>query len=161
MHFGWRGAFYFSKLNIRSQTVNHVSCFVGSHPHQCNTVAGVEALHEATRGGGGAASAYGLLEKAGRRHAATEANGVEDSGGADMDCTEAMTSTNRKLPPHRRTLPRLVTVNGPYHQHFPESRRRRSASCGAGGRGTTGLGAGCSEEREACSVVGGLVVVAG
>ncbi len=58
------GHFYFSKLNIRSQTVNLVSCFVGSHPHQCITVAGVEAQHEATRGGGGAASAYGLLEKA-------------------------------------------------------------------------------------------------
>jgi predicted DNA-binding WGR domain protein len=75
-----------------------------------------------------------------RRHAAIEANGVKNSGGADMNFIEATASANRKLPP----LPRLVTVTGPYHQHFPESRRRRSASCGAGGRGTTGLGAGCS-----------------
>jgi hypothetical protein len=52
-----------------------------------------------------------------RRHAAIEANGVEDDGGADMDCIEVTASANRKLPP----LPRLVTVTGSYHQHFPES----------------------------------------
>jgi hypothetical protein len=58
------GHFYFSMLNITIQKANLVSCFMGSHHHQCITVACVEAQHEAIRGGGGAASAYGLLEKA-------------------------------------------------------------------------------------------------
>ena len=55
------------------------------------------------------------------------------------------------------------TANTPlaHDQHFPESRRRLSASCGAGGRGTTGLGAVAAREREAGSVVGGLMMVAG
>ena len=96
-----RGIFIL-KLNIRSQTVNLVSRFVDSHPHQCNTAAGVEVQHEATRGGGGGISLRqgGSITEAFEGGDTRRPNGVEDSGGADMDCTEAMASANRKLPPH-------------------------------------------------------------
>jgi hypothetical protein len=156
------GHFYFSMLNIILSEARRPILFRVSWALIIINVSLLQAAKHSMRQHAVAAEQH-QLTVSWRRRSITEAfeggdtrrpNGVEDGGGADMDGKEATASANRKLPPHRRTLP-ITSI-------FLNRDGGSPASCGAGGRGTTGLGAAvAASEREAGSVVGGLMVVAG